>query len=409
MPLAITLSWRNLLRHRRRTLIVVVAIGLGLMLMMFYDGMVAGFEQAIYGNAIQVLGGNIQVRAAGYQARLNQNPVLPLADEGAVIGAARSRPEVAAASRRVNTGGMATSRAGAFAVGIVGIEPEIEQPVNLVLQNVSAGRVLVSGDRDAAYIGRGLAEAMGITVGDRFTLVGKAAREQTRQRALTVVGIFDVGLREIEKKSVYLSLAEAQDLYGLGGQVTEVAVSLRQIGEEGLVMDAIRAGAPGAEVSSWETSFPELKSALDTKGQAMDVFSAIIMVIAAIGILNLLLMAVYERTREIGVLGAMGFRPGQIGALFVIEGVMMGLVGLAFGLGMGLLVNFALGRVGLDYSKFASITEYMALISGKIYPSLGLEKLPQRAITVLVIAALASLWPAREAARHEPAVALRFV
>jgi ABC-type lipoprotein release transport system permease subunit len=141
----------------------------------------------------------------------------------------------------------------------------------------------------------------------------------------------------------------------------------------------------------------------------MNVFGVIILVISGIGILNLLLMAVFERTREIGVLGALGMKPGQISILFLLEGAMMGLVGLAAGVGLGLLVNGWLGSVGMDYSQFSSMTSYMALVSGRVYPSLGLEKLLQRGLTVVIIAVLASLYPAREAARHEPATALHYV
>ena len=89
--------------------------------------------------------------------------------------------------------------------------------------------------------------------------------------------------------------------------------------------------------------------------------------------------------------------------------LLIGLVGLAFGIALGLVLNLTLGQVGLDYSKFASMSEYLALISGKVYPTLGVEKLPQRAVTVFVIATLAALLPAREAARSEPARALHFV
>ena len=87
----------------------------------------------------------------------------------------------------------------------------------------------------------------------------------------------------------------------------------------------------------------------------------------------------------------------------------MGLVGLAAGVGLGLVVNGWLGSVGMDYSQFSSMTSYMALVSGRVYPSLGLEKLLQRGLTVVIIAVLASLYPAREAARHEPATALHYV
>jgi putative ABC transport system permease protein len=206
-----------------------------------------------------------------------------------------------------------------------------------------------------------------------------------------------------------MTLGEAQNLYGLSGQVTEIAISLKQIGEEPAVMNALRPSLAGAEIVSWQTSFPELEQALATKGGAMNVFSVIMMCIVGIGILNLLLMAVYERTREIGILGALGLKPSQISLLFVLEGVLMGLVGVAAGVVLGLLINGLLGRVGMDFSQFSSITSYTALISGRVYPTWGVDKLLGRALTVLVITTLAALYPAREAAQREPAEALHYV
>jgi ABC-type lipoprotein release transport system permease subunit len=175
------------------------------------------------------------------------------------------------------------------------------------------------------------------------------------------------------------------------------------------VISTLKSALPGYEIASWETNFPEMTSAINTKGGVMNVFSVIILIIAGIGILNLLLMAIYERTREIGLLGALGLKPGQISTLFLLEGTMMGLVGLAFGIALGLLLNILVAQVGLDYSKFASLTEYTALISGRIYPTLGVERLFQRSVTVIIIAILASFYPAREAASREPAEALHYV
>ncbi len=409
MRLFLRLAWRNVWRQRRRTLIVVLAIGVTLALMMLYDGIVAGFEQAIYGNAIKVLGGNIQIHASGYNATTVQSPLLPLDNELAVVNAALAQPQVLAATRRINTGGLASNREGAFPVSIVGIEPEKELPVSLVAQHVVAGRYLTADDQDVIFIGKGLADVMDITVGDRITLVGRARHEQMRNRTMTVAGIYDVGLPDIEKRTLYISLGEAEDLYTLSNQCTEVAISLTQIGQESAVINTLKSSLPGYEINSWQTNFPELQQALGTKGGAMNVFSVIILIIAGIGILNLLLMAVYERTREIGLLGALGVKPRQISILFILEGAMMGLVGVAFGVALGLSINILLGRVGLDYSQFSSITEYMALISGRIYPTLGLEKLPQRTLTVMIIALLASFYPAREAAHNEPAAALHYV
>ncbi|MBM3144721.1 MAG: FtsX-like permease family protein, partial [Chloroflexi bacterium] len=112
---------------------------------------------------------------------------------------------------------------------------------------------------------------------------------------------------------------------------------------------------------------------------------------------------------EIGLLAALGLRPYQISALFILEGAFIGLVGVAAGVVMGLGLNGLLKQVGLDYSSFSNITSYMALINGRIYPSWGVSKLLGRALTVAIIAALAAVIPAREAANREPAEALHYV
>jgi ABC-type lipoprotein release transport system permease subunit len=409
MQLYLRLAWRNIWRHRRRTLIVVLAIGLSMALMMMYDGLMAGFNEAIYANAIKVMGGNIQVHAAGYRDQMDETPLMPLESDQAVLDAALAQPQVEMAARRVNTGGMATSREGAFSVAITGIEPEKEGPVSLIAQNVIEGSYLSADDLDVILIGKGLAEAMDVGVGDRITLVGRATHEQMRQRTMTIGGIYDLRMPEIEKRSVYMALGEAQDLYGLDGQATEVAITLKQLGTEPAVVKAMAPSLPGYEVDSWEESYPELRQAVNSKGKVMDIFSVIILFIAGIGILNLMLMAVFERTREIGLLGALGMKPRQISSLFLLEGTLMGLVGLIFGVALGLLSNYLFSLVGFDYGQFSSVTEYTALISGRIYPTLGTDKLVQRSVTALAIAVLFSIYPAREAANKEPAIALHTV
>ncbi|MEI7849288.1 MAG: FtsX-like permease family protein [Chloroflexota bacterium] len=409
MSLYFRLAWRNVWRHRRRTIIIVVAMSLSLGMMMFYDGLITGFNQAIYGNAIQILGGNIQVHAQGYRAEAASSPLLPLADDQAIIRAALENDQVLLASRRINTGGLASSAEGAFAVSITGIEPDKEAAINLAMKYVTSGRNLIAGDGDKVFIGQGLAEAMGVQVGDRISLTGRSQHDQMRRRTMTVVGIYDLKMPQIEQRAIYISLNEAQDLYELSGQVTEVAIVLKRVGEERAVISFLQSKLNGYEIESFEDNYPELKAALSTKGAAMDVFSGIIVGIAGIGILNLLLMAVYERTREIGVLGAMGLKPGQISLLFILEGTLIGLVGVASGILFGLSINGMLMQKGLDFSAFTSVSEYTALINSNIYPSWGLEKLLMRGGTVAVISMLAAIFPAWEASRREPAEALHHV
>ncbi len=409
MLLYLRLAWRNIWRHRRRTVIIILAMGLSLALMMWYDGMIDGFNQAIYGNAIRVLGGNIQIHAAGYREKIDSNPLIPLPNDAAVVQTALKDPEVISAARRIQTGGLISNREGAFTMSIIGIEPEVEAPLSLIAQKIVAGRFLTADDGDSILIGRGLADDMQVGVGDRVTLVGSDVHKQNRQRTMTVVGIYDIGLPTTEKQTVYISLTEAQTLYGLPGQSTEVDLNLKKLGEEPAVVAALSPALPGYEVESWDKNYPELATALGNKNLVMNIFSIIIILIAGIGILNLLLMAVYERTREIGLLGAMGLKPFQIASIFILEGTLIGAVGVVAGVLFGLSLNGYLGRIGVDYSAFSSMTEYMALVSGRVYPTLGLKDLPWRAATVLIISALAAWIPAVEASRREPASALHYV
>lgn len=409
MQLYLRLAWRNIWRHKRRTITILISIVLVLGLMMFYDGLIVGFEQAIYGNAIKVYGGNIQIHAPGYQAKSDSTPLMPLDGDTAIVEAARKQPAVVSASRRINTSGLVSSSEGAFPVGITGIEPEVEASVSVIAQNIKEGRFLKADDGDMIVIGKGMAEALNIQVGDRIGLAGRSQHEQMRSRTMTVVGIYSLGMAELEKRTVYMSLTEAQNLYGLAGQVTEVTLVLQRIGQEPEVMAPLKAQFANAEIVSWETSFPEMQAALTGKSGAMDVMGIFIYLISGIGIFNLLMMAVYERTREIGMLGALGLRPAQIGMLFVLEGLMIGFVGIVLGVLFGLTINLILGQIGLDYGSYANLAEYMALINGRVYPSLGLEQLPKRSITIAIICALAALYPAIEAARREPAEALHYV
>jgi ABC-type lipoprotein release transport system permease subunit len=250
---------------------------------------------------------------------------------------------------------------------------------------------------------------MGVRVGDRVRMVGSDVHKQNRQRTMAVVGVYDLGMPSIEKTTVYISLWEAQLLFGLPDQSTEVQIALRDVGQEARVVEALRPLIPGYEVESWDKNYPEIATALTSKNFVMDIFSIIIEVIAGIGVLNLLLMAVFERTREIGLLGALGLKPHQIGMLFILEGTMIGAVGVAAGVVLGIVCNVAFRQVGFDYSGLADTAEFMALISGRVYPSLGLGKLAWRALTVLCITTLAAWIPAREASRREPAQALHYV
>jgi putative ABC transport system permease protein len=406
------MAWRNVWRNWRRT---GIAIALGLTLILVFDGFLGGMNEALYGNTVKLQGGNVQVHAPGFREKANKLPLLPLGDPGAAVEAALAQPEVVAVSQRVETGGMVSSRGGSLSVAITGIEPEQEAPVSLVAENVVQGRWLEANDEDVLLIGAALAEQLEVTVGDRVTLVGRATHQQMRRRTMTVVGIYDLGIPEVEKSLIYVSLLEAQTLFDLRDQATEIAIYLEQVGQEPPVVERLQTALPGYEVDAWDTLDPSTKEMMALEAQIMDMFGLIILLIAGVGILNLMLMAVFERTREIGLLAAMGLKRRETVALFLLEGVLIGLLGALAGSVLGGVIGAHFGRVGIDWVALyggVDIGEYSGLIGlmgDRLYLRIGIGVLAGRALTVGVIAALASLYPAWQASRREPAEALHYV
>jgi ABC-type lipoprotein release transport system permease subunit len=405
----VKMAWRNMWRNWRRTAIALVAIVLGLVLLLMMDAMIKGSDEAIFGNAVKLYGGNVLIHAPGFRNKAARLPVLPLEEAGAVVQAATAQPTVVSASPRIATGGIVSSRDGSFGVQIVGLVPEAEAARSLQSQNIREGRWLQGDDADNIVIGRGLAELLKVGLEDRVTLMGRSRNETMRQRTMNIVGIYNLGMADAEKGQVFMSLGEAQSLYDLRDQATEVSIALQAVGTEEPVLRELQAALPGYEVDTWKTLRPELSGAIQQKLAFTTFLGLVVILIASIGILNLMMMAAFERTREMGVLRALGMRGRGVMALFLTEGALIGAVGAVIGclVAAGLLALLA--RVGIDISYVSGMGEFSVLMGDRLYPSIGLGAFVSRGLLVVFIAALAALYPAWQAARREPATALHHV
>ncbi len=285
----------------------------------------------------------------------------------------------------------------------------------MVAENVVQGRWLEANDEDALFIGQAMAERLEVTIGDRVTLVGRATHNQMRRRTMTIVGIYDLGIAEVERSMVYVSLLEAQTLFDLRDQATEVAIYLTEVGLEPPVVERLQAALPGYEVDAWDTLDPTTKQMMELEAQIMNMFGMVILLIAGIGILNRMLMVVVERTREIGLLAALGLKRRETVVLFLMEGVLVGLLGALAGSVLGGVIGAYYGRVGIDWMALyggvdvGEYSELIGLMGDRLYLRIGIDVLAGRALTVGVIAALASLYPAWQASKREPAEALHYV
>lgn len=407
------IAWRNVWRNGRRTLIAVTAMALALTLIVFFDGMMGGFTGVMYANQVRHSGGNVLVHAEGYKAKASQLPLYPIPDvhAEAAVRFAVTRDGVTAAAKRIETAGLLSSREGSFPTVLVGIEPSREMGAMLVSQKVVEGRFLTDDDEDVVLIGRGMAEALGAGLGDRITLSGRATHQQTRQRTMTVVGIYEFGGETMEKASSYVALGEAQMLFDLTDQVTEVGAYMDGVGDEAALVRDMTAALPGYEVDAWDTISPEMKQAVEMDAQTLDILNVVILAIAGVGIFNLMLMVVVERTREIGLIAAMGTKRREIVAIFMIEGGILGAISALVGSALGGALNLWLSRTGfpMPYDMEEVDVAIVSLMGDRIVFDSDVMILVVRSVTVIGVALIASLYPAWRASRREPAEALHHV
>jgi ABC-type lipoprotein release transport system permease subunit len=406
----IIMAWRNIWRNWRRTGIATIAITLGLLLLVFMDGLYGGYDEAVFANAVRLYGGNLQIHAPGFRDRAHHLPLLPLEDPDRVVQSAMAHPDVLLASKRIRTSGLIKEWGEIFPVTITGLEPSVEAPISLIAENIVAGRFLEDDDQDMILIGVKMADELGVGVGDRVMLAGKSKNESIRQRTMTIAGLFSLGLPDAEKGLVYISLTEAGSLFNLRNQATEVAINLNAIGIEDQVISELAPVLPGYEIDSWLTLNPEFTQVMDLSVAATAFFGFIVVAMACIGILNIMLMAVYERTREMGVLAALGMKGRQVMWLFLLEGAMIGAVGAVLGCTLGWLAMLAFNKSGgYDISSFTSAGEIYAMMGDAFFATIDPISIFQIGLLLVVMAVLASLIPAWQASRKEPADSLHHI
>ena len=177
------IAWRNVWRNGRRTVIAIAAMSLALTLIVAFDGMMGGMTGVMYENTVRHSGGHVLVHALGYREKANQLPLYPIpgVHADAAVEFAMTRQGVTAAAKRIQTAGLLSSREGSFPTVFIGIEPEREEGAALLSEQIVAGRYLTTDDEDVILIGRGMADALDVGVGDRITLSGRATHEQMRQ------------------------------------------------------------------------------------------------------------------------------------------------------------------------------------------------------------------------------------
>ena len=403
----LTIAYRDLARNRRRTALTALAIALGLVVVMAMSSLIAGMYASMMEDNIRLSTGHLQIRNESYdddKLSLLYRDLLEDGDAWAIQ--AEALPEVQSAAPVLWTGGLLSTPQESLGIQVVGIDPDdaFHDPLR---EGITAGEFLKSDDRGRILIGQGLADEMGITVGRRVSLAASNADGEGQEGIFTVAGLVDTGFPGIDQNRVILPLAQAQSFSGVGDRVSSIILMLGD--RDDTVNLATKFEGPDTQVLTWEDLNAILLESFEMGVVYYYIFYGIVFLVVAVLIANTLLMSVFARSREIGILAALGMKQGQIMLLFLLEGVMMGLFGIAMGWLLGL------GTVAyLTFVGFSIPAETLAMAEGftmgtTIYGGFALDEFAILTVVLLVIVSLASLYPARFAAKMEPVEALRAV
>jgi len=396
------MAFRDILRHKRRSIFSAVAMGLGLTLLLMFASFIEGEMRGSMATSIKLDTGHIQIQAQNYDK--NKNSLVwdnLIANPGQIADQISSTLPVIAATPRLFASGVVTQGNASSGVKVVGIDPR--SPANEPYKNgLVAGEFLQGDDISGILIGKPLAKQYKLNPGDSINLLVNTSNGDVDQQQFTIRGIYSTESSGLDRAVVFLTLAKAQAITQAGDHASIIFILLKDINQTEAVINAIQ--ATGIKIVPWTVLNSFIMDFQQYADSFMSLFYLIILAITATVIINTLIMAVYERTREIGILSAIGMKSSSIMGVFFIESAILAIGGIVIGWILGGIVvayltyyGFYIGDFGLTgFTTGDTIHAYLTVSAGISLTSL-----------TLIVALLAAIYPAWLAAKMEPVDALK--
>jgi len=404
------LALRNLFRNGRRTAITAAAIASGLALVLMMVGMQAGQYADMLRMGISTMAGHVVVQADGWQEEREEDQLVTGAGE--VAATLREAFPEATVTPRLYLGGLVTSTRNSAGIALRGSVPSAEAVVDTLDDKLIAGEWLADDDDRGIIIGVHLAESLQVEIGDRVVYMGQTeAQDEMVSRMFRVRGIFRTGGSELDGMTALATLAAAQELIERPDVAHQVALHIPDAAAspEAWAKAEQLVSAPGRDVLEWPDALPSLVTFIEIDRVSGDVMMAVMGLIVAMGVLNTVLMSVLERTKEFGVLMAIGMRPRRLGLLVLLESALLGVLGSLVGTLFGSLIVAYLVAYGLDYSGMMGETMEMEglVLSTVMFGAWDFDRMGAYVLATIVVTVLAGAWPAWHLTRLEPVDAMR--
>ena len=403
------LAWRNVFRHKRRTLITAAAISVGLASMIMMNTMMNGMDNLASRNVINYETGHFEIFAKGYYREEGMFPLDTIIDDPEPMFAiVRDLKGISGVTQRVKFPARVNNGIDEFPVLAIGIDLHTESEVFKTDKTVVTGRFIENPDD--ILIGTELANTMEVDEGSILTIITRDKYGTYNAYDFIVAGLITTDHPLFDANAVVMNIIAAQELLVLENGVTELNIKIRNESKVSEMKQSIQS-AVGAnyEVYTYKEIYASIFEVSGFKRLWQFILALVVFIIAAVGIINTMLMAVMERIPEIGTMKAMGFQNFDIVKMFLYEGGIIGVFGSLLGCFYGLIVSLFLILIGIDLTSFFDSSDFgypvRFVLKGEIDPGLVLIVF----VFGVVVSVLVTLWPVRKATKLQPVDALRHV
>lgn len=397
------LAWRNLWRNHRRTVIMLAAITVGVWAMIFMTALLRGMVDDMLLNGIRSLPGEVQIHHPAYRDDPSINNSIPVPGDD-LLESLRI-PEIQAWTSRVRVPAVISSERDTRGVILLGVEPESEQQVSFDTDSIIQGRFLEDSSDRGLVIGARMADHLETELGKRVVVMSQDPENNIADRGFRIVGIYKAKLASLEETYIYAGRDTAQAMLKMGNSISEIAITGNDYRNVDQWYPRIRqAAGDTVETLPWYEVDTYLGSMLAVMDGFVLVWIIIVFLALSFGLVNTLVMAVFERVREIGLMLALGMRPSMILYQILMESLLLLFIGLVLGNVIAVATVLPLQH-GIDISVVAEGMEMMGT-STVLYPALKLDDMVMANGIVIVLGLITSLLPAWRAANYDPVEAL---
>ena len=403
MGLYMRVAWRNLWRNGRRTWLTAGGIAFSVFLCVAFMSFQLGSYDGMIDTATGMMSGHMQVQHEDY---LDDPKVANRIVAGSdLLRQLEDSPDIVAAAARVEGFALVSVGERSFGGLVMGVDPVREPKVSALSGQIVDGEYLPRAD--SAYVGKALGTNLGLKIGDEIFVLGSALEGGVAAAVFNVDGFFDTGQVELDRSILQVPLSAVQSAFGLGDSVHRIVLLGKNANDATAIAQGLAPTLPEeVRVLDWDKLLPELRQMIQMDAVTSVIIYVLLLAIVTLSVANSFTMTVFERTREFGMLIAIGMKPGGIVAMIVIEALCMWVVGTAIGAAISYALMIGLGAVGVPIAGLEEMAGQF-MMPERIHPEVSFLTLGTAPLVLLAGTLVAGLIPALRVRRLKPVEALR--